>query len=316
MRILITGGGGFIGSYLLYKLSAKHSIICLDHGKRYPELRDIINDNVELVEGDITDEVLLEKILQKDIDVVIHLAGVLGNNACIKNPIDAVKSHIYSTHLLVQKSLNHKVKQFIFSSTQSVYSTFKKREMPLTENMKLEPDDLYGILKMVSEYEIRDSDLNYTILRLANVFGHMKELKNFKIGGAIENFIQAARNGNDITIFGKGEQKIDYVNIEDVANCIENVLGNNSANNEIFNVGSGSLHSIEEIATIVSNFSEEFYQNKINIKKTPAPDGKIWPDRLMSIEKIVHKLDWNPSISIQTGIHDTMKNLGCLIGNT
>lgn len=310
MRILITGGGGFIGSHLLIKLSTKHNIICLDHGKRYPELQDIKNDNVELVEGDISDETLLDKILQKDIDVVIHLAGVLGNNACIKNPIDAVKSHIYDTHLLVQKSLNHKVKQLIFSSTQSVYSTFKKREMPLTENMKLEPDDLYGTLKMVAEYEIRDSDLNYTILRFANVFGHMKGLKNFKIGGAIENFIQAALDGDDITIFGKGGQKIDYVNVEDVANCIENVLGNNSANNEIFNVGSSSLHSIEEIATIVSNFSEKFCQNKVDIKKTPAPKGKIWPDRLMSIKKIIQKLDWKPSISIQTGIHDMMKNLG------
>jgi len=310
MRILITGGGGFIGSYLLIKLSTKHNIICLDHGKRYSELQDIINDNVELVEGDITDETLLDKILQKDIDVVIHLAGVLGNNACIKNPIDAVKSHIFGTHLLVQKSFNHKVKQFVFSSTQSVYSTFKKREMPLTENMKLEPDDLYGTLKMVAEYEIRDSDLNYTILRFANVFGHMKGLKNLKIGGAIENFIQAALDGHDITIFGKGEQKIDYVNVEDVANCIENVLGNNSANNEIFNVGSSSLHSIEEIVTIVSNFSEKFYQNKIDIKKIPAPKGKIWPDRLMSIEKIIHKLDWKPSTSIQTGIQDMMKNLG------
>jgi len=310
MKILLTGGSGFIGTWLLIKLSLKNSIICLDHGRHYPELQSIINDNIELVEGDITDKALIDKILQKDIDVVIHLAGVVGNDACLKNPSNAVMSNIYGTHLLLQKSLNYKVKQFIFSSTHSVYSTFKPRETPLVENMKLEPDDLYGALKTVAEYEIQESDINYTILRFANIYGHMKGLKNFKVGGAIENFIKAALDGTDITIFGEGKQKIDYVNAEDVSHCIEMVLGNNSANNEIFNVGSGSLSSIEEIASIISNFSEKLYQNKIIKKKIPIPKGKIWPDRLMSIEKITHKLGWKPSVSIKTGIHNMMVNLG------
>jgi len=310
MRILLTGGGGFIGTCLLIKLSLKHNIICLDHGRRYPELQSKINDNVELVKGDITDETLLEKILQRDIDVVIHFAGVLGNDACIKNPTYAVMSHIHGTHLLLQKSMKHNVKKFIFSSTQSVYSTFKQREMPMTENMRLEPDDLYGALKTSAEYEIQDSNQNYTILRFANVYGQIPGLKSIKKGGAIENFIKAGFDGTDITIFGTGKQKIDYVNVEDVCHCIEMVLANDSAKNEIFNVGSGSLHSLEEIASIVTNLSREVCENKINIKKIPAPQGKIWPDRLMSIEKINNKLGWKPSISIQTGIHDIMVNLG------
>jgi len=310
MRILLTGGGGLVGARLLIDLTLKHNVICLDHGRHYPELQSIIKDNVEFIKGDIIDKVLLDKILQKDIDVVIHLAAVVGNDACLKNPSKAVMSNIYGTHLLLQKSLKHKVKQFIFSSIHNVYTTFKQREILFVENMKLEPDDLYGALKTFSEYEIQDSDLNYTILRLANVYGHITGLKNLKLGGAIENFVKAALDGTDITIFGEGKQKIDYVNVEDVSHCIEMVLGNNSAKNEIFNVGSGSQRTIEEIASIVSNFSEKLYQKKINKKKIPPPKGKIWPDQLMSIEKITHKLGWKPSISMETGIHNMMENLG------
>jgi len=309
MRILLTGGGGFLGSYLLTKLSLQHHIVCLGHGRQYPELQSIIKDNVEFIDGDIIDKLLLERIFQKDIDIVIHLAGVVGNDACLKNPSNAVISNIYGTHLLIHKSLQHNVKQFIFSSTLSVYSTFKPRETPLVENMKLEPDDLYGALKTVAEYEIQESDLNYTILRFANVYGHMRELKNFKLGGAIENFIKATLDGTDITIFGEGKQKIDYVNVEDVSHCIEMVLGNNSANNEIFNVGSGTLNSIEEIANHVATSSEKLFNRTISISKVPAPEGKIWPDRLMSIDKANKKLNWTPSISIQNGIHEMIKTL-------
>ena len=165
MKILITGGGGFIGSFLAEQLSKNHNVVVLDHGKRYRILKKKIKKNIEFVIGDISDEKILDRIFKKNIEVVIHLAGSLGNNACMNNPVDAVLSHVHGTHLLIKKSRECQIKRFIFASSQAVYSTFKIRKSRLNENMKLEPDDLYGILKSVAEklaIEIQVTNIRYT----------------------------------------------------------------------------------------------------------------------------------------------------------
>lgn len=307
MKILVTGGGGFIGSALLVRLRREYKIICLDHGRKYSQLQALVQDNVRLVKGDITDMNLMDEIMQ-DVDAVIHLAGGGGNTACMRNPANAVMTYIYGTRLILHKANEYNVKRFIFASTQSVYSTFKKRKMPLNEDMELEPDDLYGALKAAAEYEIRGSMVDYNILRFANVYGYGSGLLSVaEIGGAIGNFIKAACEGSDITIFGTGEQKIDYIHISDVCRCIEMVLENSSIKNEIFNISSGELHSIEKIAKIVAAIGEKMYKHNVNIKKMPAPQGKIWPDRLMSIEKIKQQLKWSPSISLREGISEMIK---------
>ena len=121
LKILVTGGGGFIGSFLVQQLSRKHEIIILDHGNRYKILKKKIKKNVEFVLGDITDEKILDRILKKNIDVIIHLAGVLGNNACMNDPVNAVISHVNGTRVLIKKSKHYHVKRFIFASSQAVY---------------------------------------------------------------------------------------------------------------------------------------------------------------------------------------------------
>lgn len=304
MRILVTGGGGFIGSYLINELSTKNQIICLDHKSKNAIFPKNVK-NVSFVKGDVSDPKILKKAFQKPIDCVIHLAGVLGNGACMENPTNAVLSHVYGTQELCQKSIESNVKHFIFASTQSVYSTFKKRKNPLNEKMTSEPDDFYGSLKASAEFTLKNSGLNYTILRFANVFGYNPHVS--QKGGAIENFIKAVFNKSDITIYGTGKQKIDYVNIKDVSNCIKHVIKNSRTYNEIFNIGSGELHSIAEIAKMVSSTGKTLTGNQTKIKKLPAPGDKIWPDRLMSIRKIKNSLGWNPDTSFKRGIQEIME---------
>jgi len=304
MNILVTGGGGFIGSYLINDLLAKNHIICLDH-KNNSEIFHKTMKNVSFVKGDIADSKILNKVFQKPIDCVIHFAGILGNGACMENPSNAVLSHIYGTQKLCQKSLENNVKHFIFASTQSVYSTFKKRKNPLNEKMTSEPDDFYGSLKATAEFTIKNSGLNYTILRFANVFGYNQHIS--QKGGAIENFIKAVFNKNDISIYGTGKQKIDYVNVNDVSNCIKLVIENSKSYNQIYNIGSGELHSIADIAKIISSNGKTLTKKITKIKKLPAPGDKIWPDRLMSIQKIKNSLGWYPVTSFKHGIYEIME---------
>ena len=301
MKILITGGGGYIGSYLLNNLPKKYHIICLDHGTRYKQLKKSTKNNVTFIKGDTSDAEMLEKILKKGIDIIIHLSGGAGNPICLKDPKKAVLTHILGTQILIQKSLKYEVERFIHVSTISVYSTFKKRKMPLTEKMNLMPDDFYGSVKMIAEKYVQENHPNHIILRLTNLYGKIKKFDNEK-SEVIENFMNSGLKNSDITIYGDGKQKLDFIHIKDVCSCILSVIENPSIKNEIFNVGSGKLFSIEKIAKLILTSIKKQHKTESKIVKVPSPTGKIWPDRLMSINKIKKKLGWKPKISLNNGI--------------
>lgn len=304
-KILITGGAGFIGSSLILALQDKNKIICLDRGNRYPEFKKLINNNVELIKGDITDEALLDS-LARNCYAIIHLAGGGGNSACLDDPIWAVKTHILGTHLLLEKALKYKVKKFIFISSKFVYTTFHKRDFLLKESMELEPDDFYGTLKKIAEDLIFNSRINYLVLRLANVYGN-SELYPIQEGGAVNNFIKSAFNKEKLQIYGSGKQGIDYIHLEDVVRAIVLVFKKNSQR-EVYNIGSGRLIQIEEITKIINNIFKDKFKQEIKTKKILAPSDKIWPDHLMSIEKIKRDLGWKPEISLKRGLERMINN--------
>lgn len=306
MKIFVTGGGGFIGSNLISAMQDEHEIICFGHSTYYQELQKLFNKNVNIVIGEITDNKSVGKEM-KGADVVVHFAGPAGNNVCMKDPAKATLSHALGTHVILREVINNGVGMFLFASTQSVYTTYKKRPIPFTEDMKLEPDDLYGALKTMAEHEIRDSGVNYTILRFANVYGYGNGLFVSKTGGAIGNFIKAAIGGSGITIYGTGGQGIDYVHINDVSSAVKEVIEKNSIRNEIFNVGSGYLITIEQLAQRIVELAEKKFGSGAKIKKVPAPEGSIWPDRLMSIKKINEEVGWEPRISIDDGVSEILE---------
>ena len=176
--------------------------------------------------------------------------------------------------------------------------------MPLIEDMDYEPDDFYGLLKTISEVEIRDSKINYAILRIANPYGYGSGLFVTKVGGAIGNFIKAAMEGSDITLYGTGEQGIDYVHIDDFSDAVKSIIENNSLGREIFNIGSGELTKINKLAQTIIDVSKDFVKTQAKIKTKPAPEGSIWPDRLLSIDKIRKRIGWEPSVSIEAGVRE------------
>lgn len=304
-KILITGGAGFIGSSLILNLQDKHKIICLDRDDKYSQLKKFINSNVKLVRGDITNEALLDKLV-KECNIIIHLAGGGGNSACVRDPIWAVNTHILGTHLQLKKALKYKVKKFIFASSQSVYTTFHKRTPPLKEEMRLEPDDFYGTLKKIAEDLINSSGINYFTLRLANVYGN-SEVYPIREGGAINNFIRSALNKEKLQIYGSGKQGIDYVHLKDIIRAFISVLKANYRS-KIYNVGSGKLIQIEEIAKIINDILKDKFRQEVKIKKIAVPPDKIWPDRLMSIKKIKKELGWSPKVSLKAGIEEMIIN--------
>jgi len=302
MKIFITGGGGYIGSVLLTKLPKEYEIICLDHGRHYSSLRNILGPNVKLIEGDVLNKELLNKNM-KNVDAVLHMAGGGGNDVCMGDPARSVMLNVHGTHLLLKAAAENSVERFIFTSSYIAYSTFLKRSMPLTEDMELKPDEFYGALKAASEYEIMDSKTDYVILRLSNVYGYGLGFGH-EWGGVIGKFIKSAYENSAIPVYEPGKQKIDVVHVEDVCNAISMIFNRKSIRNQHFNVGSGKATSVETIAQIIAHVFKNKFNKDVKIIKKPAPAGKVWPDRWVSVDKIKKQLGWEPKTKLEDGIAD------------
>jgi UDP-glucose 4-epimerase len=303
MKILIVGGGGYIGSALLKHLAAKHRCICFGHGTRYAELREKVEGDVEYVEGDLTNSGLLSEVV-RGADAVIHAAGTGGEADCLTDPTRSLLTHVYGTHLLLEQIRKQEVTRFIFTSTIAVYGTYRPRPMPLTEEMAARPDEFYGALKATAEREIIDSG-RFQIFRLANVYGYGSGIFSLSSGVA-GKYVQLIAQGKPLIVFGDGAQSIDYVHIDDVCRAYESALNEPEGRNFILNVGGGKPISIRELADTAARAAEAETGQRPEIRYAPAPPDKIWPDRWLSISKIEDALGWQPGVTMESGMREML----------
>ena len=213
MRILLTGGSGYLGSILARKLLAnKHSVRILDNflfGKE--SLADIKNKKLELVTGDIRDLSIVGKSL-KNIDSVIHLASIVGTQSAELDPKASMEINFMATRNIAELCKIYKIKQFIFASTCSVYGAQPDQQL-IAENSEVNPLDSYGLSKFQSERAILQAYDYPTILRLGTLFGASHRMR-FDL--AINLFIAQAINGEKITVFG-GDQWRPFLHVDDAA---------------------------------------------------------------------------------------------------
>jgi nucleoside-diphosphate-sugar epimerase len=298
MKLFITGAGGFVGSVLLTKLPKEYEIVCLGHSTNYDKLKQFIGSNVKLVEGDISDESLVDELM-KDVDVVIHLVGIGGTPVCLKDPVNAILTNVQGTNILVNSAIKNNVKKFIFTSTYIAYSVFEQRELPFMEEMKLKPDDFYGSLKAVAESSVMNLP-NFVILRLSTIYGYGLGFGS-SLNALTMNLIKSAHDNGIIKFKGSGNAKFDLLHVDDLCEAIKLIL-NKDIKNEVINLGSGKPLSINELSSeIVDVFRNEFDKN-VKIVRLEDENYKEWPDHWMSIDKAKKLLDWEPNISLQEGI--------------
>lgn len=303
MKILVTGGGGFLGSRVIQTLIPSHDVVCLDHGKNYKFLDSYFKRKVKLIKGDTSDEKILKPLVKKA-DVIIHLAGVAGERRCIQDPLKSCISNIYSTYTISGIAKNYKIKKIIFSSSYWVYSSFRERKMPLLEDSKLNTDSVYGAQKVLSELFIQNSSVPFDILRISAIYGFGSGVGS-QWEGVVGNFIKQAFKKEPITVYGTGKQKIDLVYVDDIANVIKDLIQNEKESN-IYNIGGGKPTSVLEIIGILEDIFKKDYGIKIQVKKMKAPLGKIWPDKWLSTKKIKRRYDQYPFTILQDGIKKTV----------
>ena len=288
---LVTGAAGFIGSNLVdYLLEHGHSVICVDNESANNEKfhwifmdRRVIN-----IKADITDYKSMKNIFT-GVDYVFHLAAESRLQSAIQNPIQAVQKNCVGTTVMLQCAREVGVKRFVYSSTSSGYGN---NPYP---NVETQPDDClnpYSASKIAGEKFCKMYTelygLETVVLRYFNVFGERSPARG-QYAPVIGIFQRQRDAGEPLTIVGDGSQRRDFVHVEDVAraNYLASLMPLKGCAGQVFNVGSGTCYTIQQIADAISN----------NQTYIPKRDGEM-DTTFADITKIGKVIGWKPEIDV------------------
>jgi UDP-glucose 4-epimerase len=251
LKSLVTGGAGFIGSHVAAQLlQLGHAVTVLDDlsgGQRAQVPAD-----ATFVEGSILDNALIQRLFEKhQFDYVYHLAAYAAEGLS-----HFIKRFNYHNNLLgsvnlINASVNHNVKCFVFTSSIAVYGS---APLPMSEDTIPMPEDSYGIAKYAVERELNVSHamfgLNYVIFRPHNVYGEHQNIGD-KYRNVIGIFMNQLMQNQPLTIFGDGQQTRAFTYIGDIAPLIARAVTVSEAHNQTFNVGADTPCAINELARLV-----------------------------------------------------------------
>ena len=299
MKVLVTGGAGFIGSHVVETLiNWGHEPVVADNflsGKR-----EFVHPKVRVYDIDITSPKLKEVFEKEKPKAVIHLAAQVDVAFSIKDPVTDAYHNILGTINLLTCCHRYNIQKFIFSSSCAVYGD--KDDISIPETSPIHPLSYYGISKYTSELYIQIFNslhhLPFTVLRYANVYGPRQTPKGE--GGVVSIFFQKILKGESPYIFGDGEQTRDFVFVKDVAAA--NVLSIEKGTNEIFNIGSNTKTSINDLFRMISKAESK----QISAIYMPNREGDIRYSCLDN-RKAANLLGWQPSFDLFTGLDETLK---------
>jgi UDP-glucose 4-epimerase len=299
MRVLITGGCGFIGANLAYGLlEENHDVYVVDNLSNGNINRiENFKKKVNFFEGDICDDEIINNLASK-VDIIFHLAAQVSVYDSIKNPIKDAKTNILGTINILQASLEQNIKKLILFSSAAIYGDPVK--LPIKENHAKNPKSPYGFSKLVSEcYAIfyRDNyPVNITVIRPFNVYGPMQN-PNSPYSGVISIFIKHALENKDLIIYGDGKQTRDFIFIDDLIRLCTLILNDKRADNKIFNAATGNETTINDLAQEII----QLLNSKSKIKYEAARKGDI-KRSFADISYINQEIDFIPKYSIEEGL--------------
>lgn len=297
MKVLVTGGAGFLGSHINNLLiSSGHQVTVLDNLSKGH--RESIHPDAKLIVGDIKDPIKTKEAL-KNIDAVIHMAGLIIVPQSVKDPILYTKSNVLGSVNLLQSMREVGVKKIIFSSSACVYGDPQK--LPITEDQPLHPDNPYGASKAAIEAFLQafhaDFKFDVTILRYFNPYGP-GELHNPETH-AIPNFIKATLAKKPIPLYWKGEQIRDFIYVNDLASSHTEVLNLKGFN--IFNVGTETGNKIIDVVKLI--FKIIGYEVPINNLGERPGDVQA---NYASSKKLQDTVGWKAKVGLSDGLKQTI----------
>ncbi len=303
-NILITGGAGFIGSHLIDFLMAnnEYSITCVDNFDNFydPELKrkniesHISNPDFKLVEADITDKNLSEK-LDERYNIVVHLAAKAGVRPSIKDPVLYQHVNVVGLQNILEIAKQKSVKQFVFGSSSSVYGI--NPNIPWKESDKdLMPVSPYASSKIAGEWLGKTYSqlygMRFVALRFFTVYGPRQ-----RPDLAINNFTHKILNGEPINFFGNGDTVRDYTFVKDTVAGIVSAMLYEKSNFEIINLGNNKPVTLSELVSSL----EKILGKKAILNKLPEQQGDV-PVTYADISKAQQLLKYYPATKLQDGL--------------
>ncbi len=309
MKILVTGGAGFIGSALSETLlNQGHSVIVYDNLLRGNKLSKNAMDNCTFVKGDVRDyDLLLES--SKGCDVIFHFAAILGVDIVADNPIETMDVETIGMRNVANAAIENGISKILYASTSGIYG-HSAIEQAVDEEIIVDPRTSYAMAKRYNEIYLaalyEEKGINSVSLRFFNVYGPKQDNRM-----VVPRFFEQATSGKDITVFGDGKQTRDFTYIDDtVKACI--LLMENMKGNEIYNIANENEGCIGDLAHIIKEITE----SSSTIAYIDAPKNRYDYEverRVGSSEKLYKFVNFKPSMKVEEGLREIYKaNYGVL----
>ena len=300
MKILVTGGAGFIGSNIVDELiEKKHKVVIVDN-LATGNIKNV-NKKAKFYKVSVCDKKKIDEIFKKEkIDIVIHHAAQLDVRKSVADPCFDADVNIKGTLNILEACKNTKVKKIIFASSGGTIYGECGSKAP-DEKAFANPLSPYGVAKLSVEHYIKAYSalfgLKYTVLRYANVYGPRQDANGE--AGVVAIFIGKMTQNKDIFIFGDGKQLRDYVYVKDVVSA--NIKALTKGNNEVINIGTNKTTSVTKLAQELSKVIG--YTKKPIFK--PKRNGELFKS-FLNISKAKKVLGWQPKVDISKGLKYTV----------
>jgi UDP-glucose 4-epimerase len=299
MRVLVTGGAGFIGSHIVDALVLRgDSVRVYDNftSGRRANLAGV-ESKIEIVEADIRDAPQLD-YYAAGCDVIFHEAANVSVPYSVEHPQETHDVNIQGTLNVLSAAKRQGVKRVVFASSAAVYG--QEPTLPKRESMRLEPVSPYGVEKATSELYLhtwaRTFGVETVALRYFNVFGPRQDPSS-AYSGVISIFATRALAGQSATIYGDGEQSRDFVYVSNVVDANLRAAEAKGVSGNAYNVGAGKRTSLNELAAMVGAVTKTDFSPK----HEPARSGDI-VHSLADISRTTKDLEWAPKVDVATGL--------------
>jgi UDP-glucose 4-epimerase len=305
MKILITGGIGFIGSHLIdLLLQERHKIVVLT--KSYAKKKNIshIQDKIKVEKVDVTNYSKLSNMIElHKPDVIIHLAGITSHSKSFEKPFDDFDQNAKSTLFILEKlkQMNRKCR-FVLGSSFIVVG--KPDKLPVDEKTPCRPTTVYGANRLASEHYCKIYHevygLDTVIFRITNSFGPREQVIPTK--NALNFLIHEASQGNILTIFKKGKFFRDLIYISDVISGIKTIM-NKGKSGDLYWISSGKKTWFYQLGELLEKLTDA----KVKFVKTPNYTKKVDVGNFVVNNSKLKSLGWKPKVSLDQGIKETLE---------
>lgn len=305
MRLLITGGAGFIGSHLVELCLAKNDQVTVIDNLSTGSLTYLPQRDIDFWQDDIRDEDIMRKIEAEHFDAIFHLAAQTTVDGSLKNVRLDAEENILGTLNVLEAARKSGVKRVIFASTAAAYGDVDCNNLPVKETQMLSPTSFYGLSKVTVERYLslyaQLFGLNYVICRFSNVYGERQGDKGE--GGVISIFARLIAQNTPLKVYGNGAQTRDFIYVGDIVEGLYAALKTPYIN-DIYNISTQSETSINELIELLLKVTNK----SIPTIREQVREGDIFRSSL-SNKKAIDKLEWTPKMTLEKGLRLTFNYL-------